>query len=395
MVFARLDGFEIPVEADRADVTPVEIGEFSRGFDGTALQNRRARKRRFRLPTTIVTELVAKAIEGVAVGLGQAFAYDWQDDNRTQEDFFSSKGLTPGATVGGQRWGIAADGVTVVNEGGVVESQFGSGSLELARATTNILDQNKRDGSEDGTTTGFAATFGSALASITTARVQGTRSLQATTPGSITGEGVETTPQTASASTTYVGSVYVKTDTAGDYVFRLLDEIIGTIASETIALVTGEWKRVEITGTTSAGASQITLVVQTDFTGVVVIQIDALQIETGSVATTWADGLPAFRADAPHLDEPGCFTVEGVKVSFDCSSTGPRHCSSSPPMLLEFLRLPSALGPLTGRQCCGNASRCPWYTRFVEPKPKLLGLVAESPESLLPQSRRSVRRRKL
>ena len=99
-MFLRVNGLAIPVLNLSPKTSFEDIGSRERSFSGGLLTDRRARKRTWTCKTAPITELVAKAIEGAVVGLGDVFPFDYSDAARLTQDFFSAKGTGPGSTVG-------------------------------------------------------------------------------------------------------------------------------------------------------------------------------------------------------------------------------------------------------------------------------------------------------
>lgn len=282
MAFLRVNGWAIPLIDGSPEEEHVLGGDFGRSFSGSPLSDEHFDKRVWAGRTPPVTELVAQAIKGAVRGLGHVWAFD--------SDLYSSKGLGPGATVGALRPSVAADGKPVVNSLGIAESKYGVASLAIEAATTNILAQNQRNGAEDGTTTGFAVVAGGAISSQTTQAYQGLRSLRVVTSAS--GDGAETTAVAASAATAYVGSVHVYV-AANRSVNLLLIDDVGTIATAGFNLVGGKWNRISVTGSTDGAATNIKVRLTDAFAGGATFYLDGFQIETGTVATSWADNARA------------------------------------------------------------------------------------------------------
>ena len=278
MSFLRVNGWAIPLADGSPGEEHVLGGDFARAYSGNPISDERFDKRVWSGRTPPVTEMVAQAIKGAVRGLGHVWSYD--------SDLYSSKGLTPGATVGSRRIATAADGSAVVNFENFDESKFGAYSLTVEPAATNILAANKRNGTEDGTTTGFAAVAGGLITSQTTQKVQGTRSLRVVTGASA--DGAETTTETAAATTAYAGSAYVWSPVARQVVLELIDSV-GSVASYTGGLFAGRWTRLVVTGTTAGGATTIKLRFKDNAGGGSTFYLDQLQIEAGTIATTWAD----------------------------------------------------------------------------------------------------------
>lgn len=301
MVFLRINGWTVPVADGSVRYNPVDIGEDTRAFDGTLLTDRRARKREWQAETNQLTEIVAKAIEGSVAGLGDVIPGNWANVYNSTEDFFTAKGVarttSTSGTSGAHRFGIAADGASVVDSAGNTESKFGNASMGFEAgngAFHNILSGNStadniRTATDElGTTSGFAAFGTASLASENLGfRVRGARSLKVTPTG--VGAGFMTSGVTASASTDYAGSVYIRTASDQSITVSLRNQA-GTLvgSAQTLACIAGQWHRFEVAGNTPGGTTSISIRATNGSSGVV-FYADALQIEANTHATTWAN----------------------------------------------------------------------------------------------------------
>ncbi len=169
-------------------------------------------------------------------------------------------------------------------------------------AKANILTKNQATtGDALGDTTGFTAVDSATLQSL----YFDSESNAPDFPGRVvwvdpsstvngTRGGVQTDAVSASATTAYVGSVYVRKSGAGSTSVRvyLRDEVNGIDGTATTATVTGTaWSRVEATLTTGAGSPTISMyVLEETADGGVAFNIRQAQIETGSTATVWFSG---------------------------------------------------------------------------------------------------------
>lgn len=282
MSFFRVNGWALPLLDGSPEEERIIGGDFARSYSGSVLHDERFDKRVWRGRTAPVTEQVALAIQGAVRGLGHSWNFGL--------GFYSSKGLTPGSTVGSQRIGVAADGAFVVDSGNVNEAKYATYSLGVEPAATNILSQNKRDGTEDGTTTGFAVVAGAGISSSTTQKLQGSRSLRVITAA--LGDGTETTTETASAATTYTGSGYVYVASQRTLRTVMIDSTGANTAANFTAYA-GKWTRFSVSHTTAGGANTIRIQLLDQEAGGITYYWDALQIETGAVATTWANATRA------------------------------------------------------------------------------------------------------
>jgi len=281
MAFMRVNGYSVPVFAESANQQIEDIGFRERSFSGQMLSSRRARKRNWSFETNHLSEINALALQGVIDGIGDNFPYT---RSSTGASFFSAKGNSPGSTIGNTRFGRGTvDDFPVVDESGVEEIAFdrtNGSSIANEGATTNLLPSGVSDAT---LTTGFTAIGTASLGISTTAGLQGTTSLEVTVAAA--NDGVETNSISASASTAYAASLYVRPASSVSLELTLLDDV-GTIQQKNIAMTSGEWMRVELGGTSAGGATGIQLRVRntTDTTD---FFVDALIIDADSVSNTW------------------------------------------------------------------------------------------------------------
>lgn len=300
MAFLRLNGWDIPVEADSPGLRRLGIGSKARAFSGTLLSDRRTTKRIWDMRTTPQKEIVAKSIEGILDGLGDGASFDFSDSANLTPDFFTGKGVGKvSGTNGSIRFGVGADGAGVVDSNGKDESKIGTGSLSSEKAATNILLPNTRDAEASG---GHALVGGAAVSFDTTHFIQGAQSVKAVTSG--VGDGVETkvNDTVASSSTQYWGSVYVKTTVARALTVNLRDNTT-TIGTANFTTVANKWNLLSVSGTTGVSATRIALQVLDNASGGTTYYCDAWQIEVqGSLgfSTAWVDGVRAADDDLEY-----------------------------------------------------------------------------------------------
>jgi hypothetical protein len=277
MSFLRLNGLEIPVADGTLSKEANEVGDRGRAFNGQMRSTRRALKDSWVGMTIRVAKSLAIVLRAVILGLGDVWPFDFEDTARLTADTFTGKGAGLSSGVAPLMFGIGADGARVVEfNGGVNESQFGSGSLVNSEVGyTNLLAANQRDVETD--TTGFAAVGGGAsIARVLTDKLQGAASLEVTA-GAIN-EGMETTTISASAATAYLTQVYVKPSDTTSLTLFLIDDI-GEIDSEPITVtagMVGKWIKVWLSGTSAGGASNIKL--QVLAAAATTFHVDALAI---------------------------------------------------------------------------------------------------------------------
>ncbi|KKN71044.1 hypothetical protein LCGC14_0424610 [marine sediment metagenome] len=308
MVFVRVNGYTLDIEHGSVQLSYLDIGERKRSFSGKMLTDRRARKRIWSMRTIPLEEEEAKLVEGLVAGLGDVYRPGWLkfDKDFGDEDFNTVKGkIAQIVNPGGIRWGIAADRAPVVDSSQEPESQFGLTALEpeafigasyTNEATvTNILQANTRDGTENGTTGGWAIVGAGSLFSDLANKLQGLRSLRVSPTAA--GDGVETGGVTATALTTYTASVYVKPSLAGQ-TFRIEIFETGLVSigfTDYTNLAVGVWQRIHTTQATSVAGLSILFRVTTPAIGIpLTYHVDAAQLEVDaglstSAPTTWAN----------------------------------------------------------------------------------------------------------
>ncbi len=217
------------------------------------------------------------------LGRGDLWTFD--------DDLYSGKGLGPGSTIGGRRFGkVTPDSsLDVVDVNLISESRFGERSLAVEPAATNLLSASQRNASSASV---FGVVTGGSIAA------DGSHYLDTgeATPLSIKhtrtalNQGVETNANTISASTAYAGSVYVLTDQSGVRVDVNLVDDVAQFATVNASLAQNKWVRIPVAGTSNVGATAGRVqVVVTNGAAAGDIWCEAWQLEQASVATTWAD----------------------------------------------------------------------------------------------------------
>jgi hypothetical protein len=309
MAFLTLNGVTTKILAANASAVPVEIGKSDRLLGGEAYREVRATKRSWRVRARVLQEADAIPLMRMLIGRGHGFTFDTNAD--------SVGGITPSGTpIYSTHTGTAAvspstsSASPVLNYKGSVlgagayipASKFGAGAIAVEKGTTNLLSSNVASGTDtSGNTTGFTAVDGAALTSVTTAAWQGARSLQVVTSGTVNGVrgGVQTSPVSASASTEYVGSVYIRTSTSTTVRCWLRDEVNGIDGPVlTITTTAGTWYRAtDLTLGTGGGSPTVSLHVEEGTAdSAITINADGWQIETGSYSTSWVNGTRAAGA---------------------------------------------------------------------------------------------------
>lgn len=160
----------------------------------------------------------------------------------------------------------------------------GNWKIVVPEATTNIL----ANPSIELGTTGCTA-FGTTLSRSSDYARFGTYSIKVVTDNAGANEGFYTPYTTASASTAYTGSVYVR---GSGTIIATLNYIAGGIifASSGTITLTSEWKRYTFTGSTPVGATDIFMNVYTTAKQSTTFYVDGMQIEQKDHATTYIDG---------------------------------------------------------------------------------------------------------
>lgn len=282
MAFLRLNGWTIPIVGEPS-MKWIYIGERERAFDGTMLQDRRARKRVWRCKTTPLIERDGLAVEGLVAGTGQQFPFD--------VDSYSTKGLAKksGTVDGSLRTAIGADGYGVVVgvTGTPSESKFGSGAYAFHPSGTNLLTANQASAETD--TTGFAAITSATITRDTTHKMIGSASIKVVANNN---DGVRITGITASASTAYTVSSYVKFlwaigSSSISHKIEIRGNVSGLINTTTFSIPPNKWTRLFVSGTTGVSDSSIEIRVVNNSGGSLTFYIDANQAEAKAFPTSF------------------------------------------------------------------------------------------------------------
>lgn len=214
---------------------------------------------------------------------------------RFDGDPYGERGGAPRSTGGTLRRGVGADGMPVkpfydVPAGtdylGEQDSRFGSYALTVEPAVMNLFPSNVRNGGD--TTedmTGFDV--GSDASYSTSQAVSGAGSIWVDDGGA--SALLQTAPISASASTAYtVQCKILCTEVIGTIAVSIHGDVSGKIGTvEFDDVPPGAWNLVQHTETTGGGDSTIHVGILIDGGS---IYVDEMQLETGSVAHSWADG---------------------------------------------------------------------------------------------------------
>jgi hypothetical protein len=296
--FLKINGWEVPVAVDKGTAAPLELGTHDRSTDETLSIHRGADKLGVDFTTSWIPPETARALVALLRGRGDHWSFDPDD---TDSQAYSGKGIElAGTHVDHGEFVNVFAGHTV----GV--PRFGSGCVEVSKATTNLFTSaNVRTGTDTASDiSDFTANGGATLTSSSSAAWQGSRSLKVASAASA-GSGAQAA-QACSASTAYCGSVYLKAFSGTPTVRVYLKETTGGSATGTavsVTLSTSAWTRVSCTITTGAGVSALALVVDTPSSTAVTFYADGWQLQTGGFATGWVDGSRAASAFSAQLGD--------------------------------------------------------------------------------------------
>lgn len=288
--FVRFNGWDVPI-IDASEDHEV-IGEPpTRAFDGSILTDRRYIKRQWALRTKHVSEMVAEAIKGVALGHG----HNWNFDS----DAYSYKGLAPSGQYERRLAAAAMSGNNqVVDENNKSESKYGNASLAVEQGVTNILSNDTAD-CENGTT-GWSAVDSASITSEASIFYEQTKSIKVVTSATVNAVrgGIQTSTAGITGGQTYVGSVYIYTVTGATIRVYLEDSAANQSAVKTVTLQNSKWNRITTNSlVTGGGATTIKLVVLEDVADAnITYYVDAAQVELGTIATSWRDPASGARA---------------------------------------------------------------------------------------------------
>jgi hypothetical protein len=156
-------------------------------------------------------------------------------------------------------------------------------SIQADTGTRTNLVTNPSFGTN---TTGWATTGSGVvtLTRVTTEAVVGIASGKVITDGAGANQGVFLSPQpSASASTTYTASVYLKGNSGGEQVTVQIRSQSGAVLlnAQDVTLDTS-WTRYTVTGTTPAGATGVYMLIRTTGTSAATWFVDGAMIEQGS-----------------------------------------------------------------------------------------------------------------
>lgn len=322
--FLRLNNIPIPVEDGSAAYSFEEHGSRQRTMDGSLRTTRTSIKRVWAFRTPVLDPEQALMIAGLIAGNGHHFGYD--------VDAFDLKGfgpLDPAAPLS----------IYTIRSGVELGLKYG-GAVAVEAATTNLLPQNVRTGTDTlANTTGFTHVdpgplFDSLvlpLPGTMKPAYQGSRVLRFEThvgaPNGFRG-GILTNPIAALPATTYAASLYASLGQGGPGAMRMflrdsVNGIDGTIDTQTPPTsLSDKWARFRSVVTTGGGAPQLSILFLEDVvdTGFLQIWADAFQIEQQPKATSWFDGARGaglLRNDVQSFVSSGRTISEDIRTAID------------------------------------------------------------------------------
>jgi hypothetical protein len=215
---------------------------------------------------------------------------------RFDDDLFGLRGAAPSATVGSFRVGVAADGRPVhpfFNDApdflGSKDSKFGRASLTVEAAATNLFPQNVRTGGDTSSDlTGFDVAS-EAVYRAGEQMVSGVGSVFVKSTGGGPDAALQTDPVAISVLTDYAVSCKLTTYAQITAVtIELFGDVTGSLGSVQFDNVpAGVWNFLQHTETTGAADTTLYAVITIDAGNA---YVDELQLEAGTIATTWFDG---------------------------------------------------------------------------------------------------------
>ena len=163
-----------------------------------------------------------------------------------------------------------------------------SQSIMVEEGTSNLLTANQSSVETD--TTGFIQEgAGNTLTRDTTTSWQGIASIKIISAAGI-GYGARATVTSASASTTYTASAYIKGSVGGERVRILLFDVTNNYTLANITLTTF-WQRIKTTLTTGVlPVTDFRIRIETQYSEVLTWYADGLQLEQKAYATSWTLG---------------------------------------------------------------------------------------------------------
>lgn len=356
MSFLTVNGVAISVADKGAKLSYQELGGRSRSPDGQMRTNRTSLKRVWDIQTPILQSEIWNALVPMIQGRGDQFT--WASMAAAPANgvgaYYSSKMMSPLSgknTLAYRGMGEVVASAAYSGQNfqtypaplynGVYPQAF-VGAFEAA--STNLLTSNQATGTDtSGNTTGFTALNGATLSSDSAYAWQGSKALKVVTTNAAN-DGVKAT-FTGAATTTYWGSLYVRSSTTGDtlrvYLKDTTNSITGAVVTVTPYNDVGNtnpqgWERVEVTLTCGAGTPTIALCVDTGASTIKTFWLDGLKVETTGNSgwpSSWVDGSAPATSLQYRLQDFG--NTNDVCVHF--RTRGPYNTLASNPGGVAFL----------------------------------------------------------
>lgn len=294
MSLLTLNGIEIPVATDSARLGAQVLGADVVADDGSRHRARSAYLDAITGATRLLSPAEAAAWRGLLEGRGHRCAFDTLPGSTTlnpsaDPDTYTSRGLLLSGTVSRRNGYVektTASGNPLVNLG--ADSYFEQ-AIAIEASATNLLSSDARSASS---VTPFTAIGGATRSVVTTTPVQGANCLEVVAGG--VGGGVQwsASDTTVPVSTAYTASFYARCSAgtlAMEITLNSTDD--GTSLTDGTLVLTTTWQRFSITlDDSTTSASQTITVEFYTHAGAGTFYLDALQIERGARASSWADG---------------------------------------------------------------------------------------------------------
>jgi len=195
-----------------------------------------------------------------------------------------------------------------------LDGMFGSYAMAVENSTINLLSANQASVETD--TTGFTS-ISSTLTKDSTVSMHRNNSLKVATSDLTANEGFYTTGISASASTSYTGSCYIKGPAGVVVKIYLRDNTNSAEGTRVEHTLTGGWDRIHAHITIGGSLStDLRLYVITKSQGDIDFYCDALQIETGLYATSFSYLVNLYGL-AYYDCLAGCVASQEMTLSFN------------------------------------------------------------------------------
>lgn len=287
MAHLTLNGVDVTTRRG-GQVRRQRIGKMSRALSGSVLEEIQARKRAWRFTTDILGQTDFEKVRKLIEGLGDGWPYDG--------DGYSHKGVGPDSNEQATYLAAAADGLPIDTDWKYGRSVF------VSSAAVNLCPENVRTGTDSGgDTTGFTA-GGTALASHTDGKWQGSKSLRVLWDG-VGADFFEVDAIAIAAGTAYTFSFYARAHALyiNDYDIELIGDVSGVLVSKTTGFKDGIWERFEVRATTGGADTTLKLkIIDNDNSNPGTFYFDGFQLEANDIATAWVDGTRAAADDLAY-----------------------------------------------------------------------------------------------